>query len=237
MIKPGFFPSTGKVSYTRPAYRISFCAGVNCCAEIPDTLTCLVQLETGTSGGDVLLHCDAVTLTKDAVGNNWRGTFSWADCIDPDPFEVIFSCDDQSASIDTTNCFQMFGVSIDGDHENLPITLADEDDCCCVDVDEGIMGVEEGPVCLAGGQGTLWTGARGGDGTGCEAATWAEIDEDEGSFPIVWIYDTDEYGDTCCQPSPCPDATHCPSNPCAMAAMMGGHPVPEEVERWFNGLE
>ena len=223
----------GKRAITLPSRLRTFCPSIRCCQDLPSSFPVLLQLETGTSGGPVVLHCITVTLTKVNL-TTWQGSFGpVADCIqgrNGGAIDIEFTCNDV-APVDPQDCLQVFGMSIEGD-------AIDEDSCCCFDSNPALTGVGAGDFCLEGGLGTLWPNARLGDGTGCNCGnTWEEIDASDGSFSRVWSWVEDEYGDTCCDFSPDADDC-CPDNP---SSAMGGSPAmamrpPQEVEEWLNGI-
>ena len=232
---PGYID--GKRSITLPAHKRSFCRGpFRCCSEVPDTFPVLLQFEAGSSGSEYVFHCIMVTMTKINM-TTWTGSFTAPDCLrastTEDEIPLEFTCDNDSPA-SPEDCKQVFGFSING-------FAIDEDNCCCFDSDPDLTGVETGLFCLVGGLGTLWEDARDGDGTGCNCTTWLLADESNGSIPIVWMYDEDEYGGACCEPSPCPDAC-CPTHAtCGVAEATAGPEsmaeLDEDVQRWLGDLQ
>jgi hypothetical protein len=174
---------------------------------------------------------DADDLTR------WTGSMAAvANCVQGDgggSIDLEFTCND-TAPIDPTDCTQVFAWTIEGNS----IT---EENCCCFDSDPTHAQVEQGEFCLVGGFSPLWTGARVGDGTGCNCATWEAADALDGTIPIIWAYETDIYGGACCQPDPCPDDC-CPGNPCGwtFASTASGfrehatESLPKDVAEWLS---
>lgn len=207
MILPAFNEATGEILFNTDEKLPSFCPEIGCCAAISNSLTVLIQLEVGTSGGNVIMHCANATITRVAGTNRWEGTMAMPGCVEPSPFDIVFTCDDQSGGA-PEDCNQVFGLTINGE------VLQDVDECCCTNSDPDLVGVGRGVACFVGGMGTLWTGARANPSTGCAGGTWEAADENNGSFPIVWVYDHVNIEDPgCCGPQPCPDPVLCPSNP------------------------
>lgn len=235
MTKPGYFKSKGKISFTLPSEKVSFCLPRKCCSFIPDQLKFLWQLEEGISGplsggGGTVLHCDMTTLMKVPGTFTWTGSIVAPNCLEPNPTLVVFSCDDSREPVNATSCIQMFSLTING------VILSDEYSCCCFDVDEDNPNEMRGEVCFVGGLGTLWTGSRANPSTGCENGPW--INENDASISIAWVFiEPAYYDEVCCQPPFCPDETWCPSNPCVevMMAAMSRQPreIPESLQKWL----
>jgi len=57
MTVPAYDEGTGEVLFNDTEKLPAFCPQINCCADINNTLTVLIQLEVGTSGGNVIMHC------------------------------------------------------------------------------------------------------------------------------------------------------------------------------------
>jgi hypothetical protein len=226
MVKPGFFESLGKVSWTTQSKKISFCLKNVCCRNIPDELNALFWLgeSKGSEVGDVTLECELLTLQKQEDGITWTATLTpgiWSGCLDPDDLLVEFICDGspEVPVSDPNDCFEVFTAGVDPDPVALDVTLQ-EIDCCCDPVD--------GPTCVHGGIG-VWAGARVSPSTGCSNGTW---DNENDGFMGLWIYDTDEYGDVCCSPDPCPDEPPCPSaTPCG--DLITATSMPADLEEFF----
>lgn len=231
MTKPGYFPSTGKKSFTKPAHKISFCREIFCCSDVPDEWDALFQFEMGSSQGNVVLHCEKIIMTK-INATTWTGTIAVVpNCLqgkNGEEINIEFTCNDQGP-IDPRDCKQVFSWSMEGES----ITVVN---CCCFDSDPQLTGVDAGNFCISGGLSPLWTGARLGDGTGCGCNDWDD-DTEAGSLSIAWGWDPDLYGDPCCEPAPCPDDC-CPPNPCAGQAQMAPptfDEIPEDLG-WLRDI-
>ena len=237
MTEAGFFVDTGKPSFTNPARKWSFCRRGGCCPEIADVLNVLAQLEEGSSGpppggtpgSGTVLACASATIDRIAPNvHRWEGDLSFPGCVLPDPIPVVFECTEETASNDPEDCTQILRLTVNGNI--VPLT-----ECCCFNSNPSLPKNSQGPTCYVGSFGPVWTGGRDPQDN-CPGGPW--LNENDGSFPIIWLWEPVMYPNIpCCQPTPCPDVI-CPSNPCVEMLMARSFayqpPFPKRLEKWLT---
>lgn len=227
--------SGGRVSFTQPSQKQSFCIAPRCCNRIASQLNYLIQATYTQAPTTFTVQCSTGTLTEvlprtSALDRTWEADISWTDCLLPDPFTFQFRCN-EDAPVSDGDCKQRLSFSLNGN-------AVSEDSCCCFNTfvaggPDEIVGQDRGFACLVGGLSPLWAGGLPPlPTTGCNINQIpAGATENEISFTVVWVWQPDTEQRACCHPNCDIVDALCPSNPCSTGSLSAMHLTRHELRR------